>query len=526
MMLKWLLFEGQAIYIIGSVGGQSIQCFKKIENIAMQRIQSNKSLKDIFANETVKSPACKTGFVHNPASHTVFSYNDSGIYTLNGDSDNNRSKRATLVFFDESAFASEELLVSGIAFATQSTDFVTSIEENFDPRVEKMKCPTQLIFASSMNDTECLFYRKFKDYAMNMFAGDIRNYFVTAIPCDVPLNPLMDGKPFIPLLKQSQIDDEMRVNPQKARREYYNIPTAEHEDQMIKNATIIRNSTFLLPELYNIDNKSKYIVVSDPARSGDNSILSIMKIRKNENIGYYGEIVNCINLIDTTKKRKMSKKIPDQIKLMQENILLYNGEGVPDYENIEGFLMDGGSGGQPSGFADNMINDWQDKKGNVHKGFIDETHDLYSEEARNYPNASRKFELINPKKYRLQMCEELIDLMSLDLIKFPKEYDGKDYVVIEEENENGEIELKERRLSLEEKQALINIDAMKSETIAIHKFKDSGGNITRYVNPDQHAHDDRFYTLLLLAHKLHEIRRKDKLKSNTEVYDDDPLVYY
>lgn len=99
MMLKWLLFEGQAIYIIGSVGSQSIECFKKVEDLAMQRIQSSKSLKDIFANETVKSPACKTGFVHNPASHTVFSYNDSGIWTLNGDPSNIRSKRASFVFF-------------------------------------------------------------------------------------------------------------------------------------------------------------------------------------------------------------------------------------------------------------------------------------------------------------------------------------------------------------------------------------------------------------------------------------------
>lgn len=99
MMLKWLLFEGQSIYIVGSVGSQSIECFKKLEDIAMQRIQSSRSLKDIFANETKKSPACKTGFVHNPSSHTVFSYNDSGIFTLNGDPDNIRSKRATLVFF-------------------------------------------------------------------------------------------------------------------------------------------------------------------------------------------------------------------------------------------------------------------------------------------------------------------------------------------------------------------------------------------------------------------------------------------
>jgi len=63
MILKWLLFEGASIYIIGSVGSQSIEAFKKLEDVAMQRIQSIKSLKDVFAFETVKSPACKTGFV-------------------------------------------------------------------------------------------------------------------------------------------------------------------------------------------------------------------------------------------------------------------------------------------------------------------------------------------------------------------------------------------------------------------------------------------------------------------------------
>ena len=511
MILKWLLFEGQEIYIIGSVGSQSISAFKKIEDIAMQRVQSSKSLKDIFAFETIKSPACKTGFVHNPASHTVKSYNDSLIATLNGDPDNIRSHRSTFVFFDESAFSSDELLTAGLAFGTQSTDFSTSTEKNYDARMEFLKTPTQALFASSMNDTECLFYKKFKDFSLKMFAGD-RNYFVTSMPCGVPLDPLMDGEKSPPLLKQNQIDDEMRINPQKARREYYNIPTAEHEDQMIRQSQIVKNSNFMLPELFNSDSKSKYIISSDPARSGDNSILSVMKVCFDKNIGHYGEVVNCLNLIDTTKKRKMSIKIPDQIKIMQEMVLSYNGVGVPDYENIEDFLMDGGAGGQPSGFADSFMEDWNDSSGNIHKGFVDETHELYSEEARRYPNASRRFKLINPKRFRLQMCGELLELMSLDLIKFPKEYDGKGYIIQEVySEETKETEIKERSLSLDEEIALINIDAMKSEIIQIHKFKDANGNIIRYANPDQHAHDDRFYSLLLLAHKLYEIRRKNMI---------------
>ena len=382
-----------------------------------------------------------------------------------------------------------------------------------------MKCPTQLLFASSMNDTECKFYKLFVDYAIKMFAGD-RDYFVTSMPCSIPLDPLLDGVKCAPLLKQSQIDNEMRVNPQKALREYFNQPTAEHEDQMVKNANIIRNSTILLPELCNIDKKSKIIIASDPSRSGDNSILGMMKICHDDNVGIYGEVINCINLIDVTKKRKMSMKIPDQIKVMQENLLLYNGEGNPDYSQIEEFLMDAGSGGQPSGFADNFMEDWLDAKGNLHKGFIDETHDLYSEESVKYPNASRNFKLINPKKYRLQMCEELVELMSLDLIKFTIEYDGKDHIVVESKNpKTGEIELVDRKLSMDEQIALISIDLMKSELLAIHKYKDSTGNIIKYVNPDQHAKDDRFYVLLLLAHKLYELRRKDLIKTTNNTVD-------
>lgn len=241
-----------------------------------------------------------------------------------------------------------------------------------------------------------------------------------------------------------------------------------------------------------------------------------MKLCRDPKIGYYGEIVNCINLIDLGKKTKMSMKIPDQVSIMQENILLYNGEGVPDYINIDGFLMDFGAGGQPSGYADILMNDWVDSKGDTHKGFIDETHDLYKEEAEKYPNACTKFYLINPKRYRNQMCEELIELMNHDLIRFPKEYDGKNYIIEEKTNSKGEVELVERILTTEERVALINIDAMKTELTSIHKFKDNTGMVIRYSVPDQHMKDDRFYSLLLLAHHLYSIRRNDFLNKDEE----------
>lgn len=410
----------------------------------------------------------------------------------------------------ESAFTSDELLVSGIAFATQNNDFVTSVEEGFDEREEKLRVPTQLLFASSMNDTECLFYKKFQDYAIKMFAGDKR-YFVTSMPCTVALNPFMDGIPFSPLLKQSQIDDEMKVNETKARREYYNEPRAESETQMVKSSNIIKNSTYQLPILTNTNGKDRFIIALDPARIGDGSIISVMRVCHSPQIGYYGEICNCFNMIDTDKKKKMSISVPEQAKKLLNMTNSYNGKGNPDYQYVD-VLMDAGTGGQSFSIADLILADWMDSEGAVHKGLVDESHENYKEEAPKYPNASRNFDFVNAKKFKRQMQLETIDLMELDLIKFTKEYDGKPYVIQEKILEDGSSELIERKLSLEERVALINIDAMKSEILGFNGDEKNGYESVL-------KHDDRAYTLFLLAHKLYEIRRKDLLHKDAPDFD-------
>lgn len=111
MILKALLYENQAIYIVSSVGDQSKETFTKIEEIVTRigkTSASIRSLKDIAENETVKTPTNKTGFSHNPAGYSVAFYNGSEIFTLNSNPDSARSRRATLVFFDEAAFCADE----------------------------------------------------------------------------------------------------------------------------------------------------------------------------------------------------------------------------------------------------------------------------------------------------------------------------------------------------------------------------------------------------------------------------------
>lgn len=422
-------------------------------------------------------------------------------------------------WFDESSFCSEELIMAALPFLSQDSNFKVSTDKTFNLKTQRKQVPNQVVFASSAGDVDSYHYRAYREYAMKMIAGD-SDYFVLDAPCDIPLKPYLDGESHPPLLTREKIEQEMRTNPDKAKREYYNLFVADGgESQIIKWANIRRNEKFTLPEMYNTDD-GKYIISFDPARSNDNSIISVMKVLYDEERGYYGKIVNCTNLIDLGKKKRMQMKTPDQMKQLKQTVLNYNGDKDDysnDYENIEAILIDAGAGGGGiSAYADHMLDEWQDDQGKIHKGFIDDTHDHYKEDSKKYRNASRKLKLISPQKYRNQMVGEFIELMSLDLIEFPKEYHNKGYVSVTVD-EKGKREIKQKQLSTEEEIALVNMDIMKTEITSIHSFKNPEGIITRYSLPKEKErimHDDRFYTIIMLAHKLYEIRRKEQLGKN------------
>lgn len=102
MVLKAVLYENQAIYIVSSVGDQSKETFSKIEEIVLRlgkTAASIASLKDIIEKETKKSPNNKTGFGHSQSGFHVEFYNGSEIFTLNGNPDNNRSKNKLMYCF-------------------------------------------------------------------------------------------------------------------------------------------------------------------------------------------------------------------------------------------------------------------------------------------------------------------------------------------------------------------------------------------------------------------------------------------
>lgn len=512
LILKAVLYENQAIYIISSVGDQAKETFSKIEELILgigKTAASIKSLKDILEKETVKSATNKTGFSHNPAGYEVSFYNGSAIMTLNSNPDSARSRRADVVFFDEAAFCSDELIVVCEAFATQNSEFITSTDDDYDPELEPRRCPTQLIYASSQDGMHKLFYKHYKEFAKRMLLGD-RDYFVCDMICDTAIKTFMEGKEYRSLLTQDKVDSAMKGNRDKALREYYNQPTTDGgAAQAVKWGAIRRNETFYIPQTH-FDPNYKIVLAFDPARTNDNSIIGALRVYDDPAYGTCGDIVNCINLIDMATSGKYKLDSNRQLDAIHETLLQYNGTN-PDYEFIDSILIDQGSGGGGvSTYADNLLNDWQDKTGRLHRGIIDANHPIYEGYTKRYPNAINKLRLINPKKLRTQMVEEFIELIELGVLRFPHDYGGSEIIQMVKQAKDGEEEFESYELSAAEVQALAQIDLMKNEITSIQRYTNAENTAVSYAlakDKENRMHDDRFYVAILLAHRLYELRR-------------------
>jgi hypothetical protein len=189
----------------------------------------------------------------------------------------------------------------------------------------------------------------------------------------------------------------------------------------------------------------------------------------------------------------------------------YNGK-TADYENIMAVLIDAGAGGAGvSAWGDGLIEDWNDSTGKQHPGLIDGNSEEYSIYVGKYPNARDIVKLMSPHKFKRAMFEALIEMMNLDLISFTETYDSKGYVLINQEDKDGEMKTITHQLNVESELAYINIDLLKEELVSIYSFKSSNGNVRYDLPPDKQNKigDDRAYTLAMLAWYLQQLRREN-----------------
>lgn len=422
---------------------------------------------------------------------------------------------SNLNFYDESGFTEEELFKASEPFLTQNSDFKLggSTDHSLSPR----QFPNQRIYASSASTTDTYFFKLYRDFSQKMFLGD-PNYFVADINSELVINGTFNGVTLsAPLLSQNVVDAAMNENKEKASREYSNIFTTEGADQqIIKRRMIIRNEELTPPVLANPGGK-KYVIAIDPARSHDNSVMTIAEIYEDPDKGKMMKIVNSVTFADTKRKNKTPMRTPEQIREFKRALVDYNGKNVSDYENIAQVLLDDGAGGGGVGtWADNLLNDWVDTSGKKRKGIIDRNHKEYSELSENYLDSVDKLTLTKSKG-RNEIFGALREMISHDYIKFPESYDGKGELVFLEEKNKNTADTKVYRLSDDEIMSLVNIDLAKEELFNIYEFA-TGSTIRYDLAPHQKhkMHDDRAYTIAMLAWYLQELRRGDVVKQEPD----------
>ena len=562
IMTKQMLNGGSwSSYIASGSGSQAEQTFTTLQKIANDRIDSmvGSTCSSIFKPQVQVKNASGDGFSHSSDGFSYTLYNGAFTKTLNSNVDKKRGARSNMVLFDQCSFLSDQLLEVFKAFTVVDKNFKTgSIDGKSLDQVRLKSIPrepdNQLIYISSASSVDMPFYNIFRDFSKRMIMGDKR-YFVACIDCDQLTSPLMDGKIVSPLLNPETVQEAMRVNPEKARREYYcQFTTDAGDNAIIKRSVITRNEQVRKPLLYNDTGDKKFVITYDPARTRDNSVILVGEIYDykmvNGQIDKRMRLVNCINLIDIAKRNKTPMQVPEQVEYLRKVILAYNGD-ADAYGNILGIYIDSGSGGGGLLSADYLMQDWTTPDGIVHRGVIDAQ--VSSEYVRKFPNAVNILHLMAPAKYKSDMFQAMIQLMNQNKISFTAPYDNKDYLTVfdidEEETSKkreklieklkkekldekefekrlheeltSELETKTIQLDWQDKIALANMDALKEQLVNMTRRKRESGKDSFELIPEKanKLHDDRAYTAALASYALMLERRKQiiparKIESN------------
>ena len=518
VVCKQLLIPNHQTYFLSGTHEQSINTIKKIEDIAKKRISSVTGLTDVLDSEIVKNVANTSGFSHLPSGWRYTLFNGSHGRSLSSDYDRNRGYRSSLNVYDECGFLDERLITNTLPFLTQDSSF--ALGKNIDIELEPIKMPNQALLCSSAGDMDKYFYKAYKNWSKQALMGN-PNYYVADINADVVLHPYYNGKPYPKaLLTQEVIDDAMRQNKTKAMREYYNkFDSVGGDNQPFKRSTIILNSEFRIPELFNdgSDRNVKWALCYDPARKADNSICLVCKYYRDEKVGWKMKIVNCISFADIFKKDKTPCQVTTQLEKLKELIVKYNGDGFAEWENVTVFI-DSGSGGGGQFYADFLCEDFTTKDGVKHRGLIDNIE--MKEYTSRFPNAYPALRLMSPTKWKVTMFNNALEMFNLNLISFTEVYDNKGFITLTEEDKNNKDEQisKVYDLSFEEELALINIDLLKEEVIAMCKYENPNGGIRWDISDEKKwttsGFDDRAYCFAMAGHYLWELRHNDTLHKN------------
>jgi len=502
---RLMLIPDYRLYVSSNTYAQSVESFNKLRDIALQRIPSFKSATDIFAREVEKSGNSETGFIQAPSGYTFRLYNNSQMTALSSNLEAIRGKRGA-VWFNETAWKTAEELSVVENFINVDSSFSTSTKKivKFDP----IQMPLQILYTSSVGDVTYPFFDKYKSFSKKMFLGN-SDYFCFDIDAyDVLNHSTIDGKKIKSHLTEEQLTKSIEEDPDLADRELFNkFRKGGGQNSVVSMDDLIRNSTVRKPLLFNDTGKKKFIFCYDPARNFDGSILSIFQIINDKLVGYKLRLENVVSMVDIETKNKTPLPMPEQLKIIKELMVKYNGERAAEWENIDFYIDAGAGGGGISAVADQLLDDWVDQFGQSHRGIIDPIHKQYETARKKYTSAMPIVHLIDPQGYKKVMYDALSKMVKLNLIEFT-DYDNKDYLLME--NKDGEFETVD--ISYDEKIALTNINLAKTELSYMCRYDTPNGGVQYELAKDKKTmHDDRAYTLAEGGYALALLRRVDLL---------------
>ena len=510
-MTRLLLIPDYRLYISSNTYAQSVESFNKLRDIALKRIPSFKSATDVFSREVDKSGGTsETGFLQAPTCRFRL-YNNSQMEALSSNLEAIRGKRGA-VWFNETAWKTAEELAVVENFINVDTSFSTSTEKvrHYDPQ----QMPLQILYTSSVGDVTYPFFDKYKTFFKKMVVGN-NNYFCFDIDAyDILNHSSIKGEPIKAHLTEDQIMKAIEEDPDQADVELFNkFRQGGGQNAVVTMDELIRNSVIRKPLLYNDTGKRKFIFCYDPARNFDGSVLSIFEIINDKDVGFKLRLVNVVSMVDQNSKNKTPLPMPQQLEIIKDLMIKYNGERAAEWENIDFYIDAGSGGGGISAVADQLMDDWYDKYGKKHRGIIDPVHKQYETARKTYTNAMPIVHLVDPQGYKKVMYDALSKMIKLNLIEFTT-YDGKDYIMVE--NKNGEFESVD--LTQEEMIALSQMEFAKLQLSYMCRYDTPNGGVTYELSKDKkNMHDDHAYTLAEGAFALALLRREDLLapKNNT-----------
>ena len=130
------------------------------------------------------------------------------------------------------------------------------------------------------------------------------------------------------------------------------------------------------------------------------------------------------------------------------------------------------------------MNEWVGKDRKLHIGFIDKEDPYMQLREDDYPGNSEKLKMFNFKRDKVQAYERAQNAINQGLVIFPASLNARNEIEFEETDVEGNVRIRYEKADKDELNALVQLDLLKEELIAMQKIKKPNGTIQFDLSPD------------------------------------------